>query len=388
MFWIKNDKGENIFDVLINTKNGLDYIYTLAEARAIDLIAKTIAKCEIQTFVLNKEKKIEEEKNDTYWRLNIQPNYNETGTMFWYKLVTKLLTNKRALVIINKDVKNSKLLYVVDDFKVSDKLLYEKTFSNISISDNEGNSMSLQKTYTSDNTIYYSIKNKKLTMAKESFKDKTSKLLKTISTNFTKSNTAKWRLTMPGSQPRMLDAETKQPISYEEYKQKITDGLLSEEETIVLLAQAFELENLNKDKGKDLSDYETIVKQIGDTVAGSWNIPLDIFYGNKTEKSTGNEDFITFAIDPYFKILEDGINISLIGKKDFLKGEYARFNRMNINHRDIIDSANGIDKLTADGFSRNEINKILGLPKINEPWADEHYITKNYSKGGAREVGG
>ena len=90
---------------------------------------------------------------------------------------------------------------------------------------------------------------------------------------------------------------------------------MSDEEAIVLLAQAYELENLNKDKGKDLTDYEKIVKQIGDTVARNWNIPLDIFYGNKTEKSTGNEDFITFAIAPYFKILEDGINISLIGKK-------------------------------------------------------------------------
>ena len=387
MFFIKNDKGENIFDVFIDSKKGLDYIYALAEAHAIDLIAKTIAKCEIQTFTLNKEKKIEEEKGDTYWRLNIQPNYNENGTMFWYKLVTKLLRDKRALVIINKDIKNSKLLYVADDFKVSDKLLYEKTFSNISISDNEGNSMTLQKTYTSENTIYYSIENTKLIAASTNFKNKTSELLKTISNNFIKSNTPKWRLTTPGTQPRMLDAETKQPITYEEYKQKITDGLLSEEEAIVLLAQAFELENLNKDKGKDLTDYESIVKKIGDTVARNWNIPLDIFYGNKTEKSTGNEDFITFAIAPYFKILEDGVNISLIGKKDYLKGEYARFNRMNINHRDIIDSANGIDKLTADGFSRNEINKILGLPKINEPWADEHYITKNYSKGGTEDVG-
>ena len=189
MFWIKNEKNENILDVIINTKNGLDYIYTLAEARAIDLIAKTIAKCEIQTFVLNKEKKIEEEKSDTYWRLNVQPNYNETGTMFWYKLVVRLLTDKRALVIINKDIKNSKLLYVADDFKVSDKLLYEKTFSNISISDNEDNSMTLQKSYTSDNTIYYSIKNEGLIIAKENFKDKTSKLLKTISNNFIKSST-------------------------------------------------------------------------------------------------------------------------------------------------------------------------------------------------------
>lgn len=387
MFFIKNKEGENIFDILTNTKNGLDYIYTLAEAHAIDLIAKTIAKCEIQVFTLNQKKEIEEERSDIYWRLNIQPNYNETGTMFWYKLVTKLLTNKRALIIINKDAKNSKLLYIADDFKMSDKLLYEKTFSNISISDNEGNSMILQKIYTSENTIYYSIENTGLRTASANFKDKTSKLLKTISTNFTKSNTAKWRLTTPGTQPKMLDAETKQPIGYEEYKQKITEGLLNDEEAIILLAQIYELENLNKDKGKDLTDYEKIVKYIGDTVARNWNIPLDVFYGSKTEKSTGNEDFITFAIAPHFKILEDGINISLIGKKDYLKGEYAKFNRMNINHRDVIDSANGIDKLTADGFSRNEINKILGLPKINEPWADEHYITKNYSKGGAEEVG-
>ena len=83
------------------------------------------------------------------------------------------------------------------------------------------------------------------------------------------------------------------------------------------------------------------MKKIGDTVARNWNIPLDIFYGNKTEKSTGNEDFITFAISPYFKILEDGVNISLIGKKDYLKGEYARFNRMNINHRDISRDKHG-----------------------------------------------
>lgn len=385
---IKN--GEYIFDILFGSKKKTDYIYTLAEAHAIDLIAKTISKCELQVFEQNKEsKKIEEIKNDTYWRLNLQPNYNENGTMFLYKLATKLLTEQKALIIINKEFNNSKLLYIADDFNVSSSILYGKIFSDVVISDNDGNTIPLFKKYNSEDSIYYSLKNNNLVAAKESFKSNSAKLLKTISKNFIQSNTQKWRLKQPGGQPTMIDAETKQPISYEKYKEKITEGVFSEDEAIVMLSEIFDLINLNKDNKQNLTDYKDEVEQIGNTVARMWNIPLDIFYGSKTEKSTGNNDFITFAVAPYFELLEDGFNISLVGKKDYLKGEYIKFNRTNLNHRDIIDSANGIDKLTADGFSRNEINMLLGLPRIDEPWADEHNLTKNYAnvKGGAKENG-
>lgn len=382
--------GEYIFDILFGSKKKTDYIYTLAEAHAIDLIAKTISKCELQVFEQKKDsKKIEEIKNDTYWRLNLQPNYNENGTMFLYKLATKLLTEQKALIIINKDFNNSKLLYIADDFNVSSSILYGKIFSDVVISDNDGNTIPLLKKYNSEDSIYYSLKNSNLVTAKESFKSNSAKLLKTISKNFIQSNTPKWRLKQPGGQPTMIDAETKQPISYEKYKEKITEGVFSEDEAIVMLSEIFDLINLNKDNKQNLSDYKDEVEQIGNTVARMWNIPLDIFYGSKTEKSTGNNDFITFAVAPYFELLEDGFNISLVGKKDYLKGEYIKFNRTNLNHRDIIDSANGIDKLTADGFSRNEINMLLGLPRIDEPWADEHNLTKNYAnvKGGAKENG-
>ena len=42
-----------------------------------------------------------------------------------------------------------------------------------------------------------------------------------------------------------------------------------------------------------------------------------------------------------------------------------------------------------NGFSRNEINKFLKLPHIDEEWADQHNLTKNYGnvKGGAEENG-
>ena len=187
----------------------------------------------------------------------------------------------------------------------------------------------------------------------------------------------------------MIDPKTNKSISYDEYKEKLVEGILSEEDAIILLAQMFELVNLNKDNKKDLTDFEKSFLRINSTVAQKWNIPLDVFFGNRTEKSTGNSDFVTFAVDPYFEIIEDGLNVSLVGKEDFLKGEYVQFNRTNIVHKYVLDCGTGIDKLTANRFSRNEINKLLRLPIIDEAWANEHALTKNYenTKGGEKEDG-
>ncbi len=281
-------------------------------------------------------------------------------------------------------------MYVADDFIMSNSILYGKVFSNVTITDDDGNTIPMQKKYTIDDSIYYSIKNTGLQTASEKFKNNMSKILNVTSKSFIKNNIPKWRLKFPGGQPTIMDIETKQPITYDKYKEKITEGLMSEEEAIVLLSEAFDLINLNeKANNKNLDDFEKTVLRIGNTVAQNWNIPLDIFYGSKTEKSTGTNDFITLAVDHYFTLLEDGFNIGIVGKEDYLKGEYVAFNKFNICHKDIIESANGIDKLTADGFSRNEINKLLGLPRIDEPWADEHNLTKNYAnvKGGANKDG-
>ncbi len=266
----------NIIDVLLGKDNIENYIYTLAEAHAIDLIAKTISKCEIQTFEL-KDKKIQETKADLYWILNLQPNYNENGTMFIYKLVTKLLSNKNSLVVINKTPKTN-LLYVADTYEATNDILHGKNFSNVYISDDEGNSLKLNKTYNSSNAIYYSLKNKELATASESFKTNIGKVLKATQKNFIKANTGKWRLQFPGNQPTMIDPETKQPISYDDYKRKVTEGLFNEDEAIVLLSEMFDLINLNKDCKKELTDFETLFARVGSTVAQKWNIPLDVFF--------------------------------------------------------------------------------------------------------------
>ena len=187
----------------------------------------------------------------------------------------------------------------------------------------------------------------------------------------------------------MIDAETGEQVTYEKYKEKITAGLFDEEESVLLLSEIFDLYLLNKDKNKDLSDHEKEVKEIGDKVAMMFDIPTDVFYGNKTEKSNGNNDFITFACNPIMKSIEDTYNGGLIDEEDFIKGEQIRFNRFCMQHLDITSLGTSLDKLTSIGFSFNQLCRILNLPEVDEDWANEHHVTKNYAdvKGGAKEDG-
>lgn len=394
----KNDKGEFIdfIDVLTKSADSNNYIYTMAEAHAIDLIAKTIAKTELLVYAQEEEKtknkkkssKLKNLKNDIYYYLNIQPNYNENGTNFMYKLALKLLLNQEALVIINEK-KDRKLFYVADSFNTSNEILYGKTFSNIVLSDSRGDSITLDKTYNQENAIYISIDNPEKSAKIESFKKHIGDLAKVVQTKYKRANTSKWRLKKPGNQPKMIDAETGKEIEYKDYVKKITEGLHSDEEAVILLAEAFDLINLNKDVKESLGDYKDIFKIIGDTVANIFDIPQDIFWGNKTEKSTSNNDFITFAVDFYFELIEDSLNGSLVGLSSYVKGERIAFNKYAIFHKDILEGAAGIDKLISNTFSRNEINEFLKLPYIDEEWANEHNLTKNYAnvKGGDEENG-
>lgn len=381
----KNEKGEpeSFFDTILGANNPEDYIYTFAEAKAIKLISDMISKTEIFTYELQ-DKKIKDIKNNIYWRLNIQPNFIETGARFRKKLATKLLIDKKVLILMNKYKEEPHLLYVADSFDSSKDIYKGKSFKNIKLCDDEGNTFNVNKEYTIDNSIYITLNDN--SKARANFKIQSGKILSTIIKKYKRSNSEKWKLKRPGDQMPVRDAITGKQFTYDDYKDMVSQGLLTEEDVIIMLSEKFDLINLNKDNSQSLADYKDMIKIIGDTVASSYGIPLDIFYGNKTEKSTGNEDFITFAVEPIMKLIEDGFNIGVVGKENYLKGEKVEFNRQRMQYINVLDKANSIDKLTADGFSRNEINKLLGLPHIPEKWADEHHITKNYEvvEGGAK----
>lgn len=384
---------EEMIDVIKKEFSDENYIEAMCTAHAIDLISRTIAATELQVYRYNSQnKKTEEKKDNVYYRLNIKPNVNENGTNLKNKLVKELLTKGRALIVFDKK-RNLKVdyMFLAKTYDCTNNVIDGKIFKNVYIEDEEGNSYDFKREFKIEKgeCLYFTYKNDKVRNAIEKFNKTSGKLLNIIDKAYKTANVNKWRLKNPGGQPTMIDAETGKQISYEDYKKKITEGLFSDEESILLLSEIFDLYLLNKDNSKDLSDHEKEVKEIGDKTAMLFDIPLDVFYGTKTEKSNGNNDFITFACNPIMKSIEDTYNGGLIDEKDFINGEQIRFNRFCMQHLDITSLGTSLDKLTSIGFSFNQLCRILNLPEVDEDWANEHHVTKNYAnvKGGAKEDG-
>ena len=280
-------------------------------------------------------------------------------------------------------------MFLAKDYDCSEDVIDGKVFKNVLIEDEEGNIYEPKKKYKVEqgDCLYFTYENKEIKNAINNFKNFSSKLLNITDKAYKSSNVNKWRLKNPGGQPTMIDAETGKEISYSDYKDKITEGLLDDDESIILLSEIFDLTLLNKDKSKDLSDHEKLVQEIGNKTAMIFNIPLDVFYGTKTEKSNGNNDFITMSCNPVMNCIEDTYNGGLIEEDKFIKGEQIRFNRFCMQHLDITSLGTSLDKLTSIGFSFNQLCRILNLPEVDEDWANEHHVTKNYAdvKGGAKE---
>lgn len=365
---------QGLVDVLITEKTIQLSAKGKAINHAIDMIASSISKCEILNYQFNnKLKKIEPVKDVIYYKLNLQPNDNEGGTEFFYRVVSNLLFYGEILIVeINHK------LFVSTNWQSSRTIMHQKIYSKVEIVDEEENTFVLDKAFTNSEVIHLSVKSKRIIDCLDSFFADFGNLLDVANNQFINANTSKWKLGTPGQQVRYKDAATGKELSYDDYIEKITSGLFGKDDRVLLLADTLKLENLNSNHEVSSEKVLKLIETAENEVAKSFNIPLDMFHGNKTDKSSSSKDFFTFAVFPIMQIIEDALNTKLISKEAYLQGSYLSFNRFNMEYKDIIESASGMDKLFSDGFSHNEICGFLNVPKVNEPWADRHFITKNY----------
>lgn len=365
---------EGYIDVLISTKSIQLVAKRKAIDHAIDMIASTISKCEIKYYKLNHGKIEETINDDIYHKLNIQPNDNEKGTSFFYRVINNLLHNEEVLI-----VSLNHKMYIATHWNSSQSILHPKVYRNVQIVDEEDNVILLtNKTFESSDVIHLTVKSKEIKTCLNEYFQEFGKLLDVSYNQFVNKNTGKWRMTHGGPQMVFKDKDGNQ-ISYDEYIKKITDGLFGEEDKVMLISDQLKLEDLNNGKEISPDKLMKLEEKAENDVCKMFSIPQDLYHGNKTDKSTSTGDFFTFAVIPIMQIIEDGLNAALIKKELFLKGEKLAFNRWNLKHLDIIEASSGIDKLFSDGFSHNEICGFLNIQKLDEKWADEHYITKNYA---------
>lgn len=371
-FLFQNKKGElQSLSDLISVEVKKMKITKMAIEKAIGMVAHAIAKSEF--IVQGKNERL---RNELYWSLNVKPNLNETATEFWIEVIQRLLKNSECLICII-----GKKFYIADSFQVSNSVMLNQIYSNITITAN-GGSLQLNNTYISDEVIHLKAKNKKIRAYMETVMKMHDDVVSAMEAAIKISKTPKFILKIAGAMPviRTLRADgTEQTLTVDEFKKNIKNLLESENIEILQASNGLEISQLKIDTAVTSEDVVKISKEIFEECAFAFDIPKTVFTGEITEKADSTNEFITYAVGWVAEILNDAMNATLVGKESFLSGEYIWIDLSGFKHRDLVESANYLDKLRSIGFSLDEIRQAIGWEPLNTPFSQERVITKNYT---------
>lgn len=377
--WLFKSKTGDVTNVLeiIATDLTKVQLAVMAQEKAAGMIAKAIAKSEI---VLTQGEK--RRKDEAYYRLNIRPNDNETGTDFWFNVARELVTTGDCVVV---RMANGKY-YRANSYQMDDYVLFGKTYSNIVLTDGY-NEVTLRYGVNSDDIMHFRYGTEKMRVFTKNVLGCLDDALDAVRSLETIANTPllKYKVdtniqfrrrTVDGKEVRLtLDNVL------DEFKSKIDGKKLA----IITEQTGTSLEFMDVKKQVTAAEVASLADTINKECAAAYDIPLGVFNGQITEQSDATNEFITYAVSPVAEVINDTLNAKLVGQADYIKGERAFVWLAHFKHIDVIDAANSLDKLRAIGFTLDEIFEMVGYPALNTEFSTTRALTKNYATEGMEE---
>lgn len=374
----KNGEMQNYLDLISVDMSKLQ-LHELATEKAVGMIAKAIAKSEI--VIQSKEGR---RYDKYYYRLNVRPNDNQTGTDFWMMAVRKLLKESECLICRIGDK-----YYIAESYQCSDDIMKPKNYTNIMIT-NGKDQMSINKKMTADDVMHLKYPNEKIREYLKNVLDIYCETLNAVNGMERVANTPFFKLKTEANASfrKRNDDGTESIKTVDEYMAEIKKQLEGKGITIVRESKGVELEYLKLESRVTADEITKMAKEINAQTAMAFDIPESVFFGNITEKSDATNEFITYAVAPIAEVINDSANAKLVGMEDYV-GKHERINvwLARYKHVDVVDSAASLDKLRGIGFNLDEIREMVGYEALNTEFSQERALTKNYSSDIEKEEG-
>ena len=329
-------------------------------------VSNALSKCEIKVYNGH-----DEVKDELYYRLNVSPNPNQSGSQFINAVVDNLLTNGEALVVPHR----KKFLYVADSFTVEKQPLKDHMIRSIVI---EGQSYG-KDMRASD--VYYFRLDSELRQSVGKIIDSLYKdyglLIGAAIEGFRATRGRKYKLVL--DQVRVGDKKFNE--DYENVIKKQLQAFMDNPNAVYPQFQGYDLQEMKHETVGDSADIIAMRKEIFDTIAQAFKIPNSMMYGNMTNTNDVVNQFLTFSVDPHASMMSDELTRKSFTFEEWKAGSKVVVDTKRINHIDIFNVATGIEKLISSGtFSIDMVLKELGYQPLDTDFSSAHFITKNYSR--------
>ena len=359
---ISSEDFENYYNKYEATKFNLTEI---ALFTAIDLIARSIAKCEFVTVENHKEKQGYE-----YYTWNYSPNKHQTKIEFIVEFVSKLIFNNETLIFETSDGQ----LLVADSFSKQEYAILEDTFSSIT-----ARGLTLNRTYKSSEVIYLKYSDSGVRRLLSQMCKSFENLMGSAEQRYTKAIGHKGILKISNMAQKEIEFQQK----FNDLMQNRFLQYFKAQNAVLPLFDGYDYSEPSTDAKKstnsEINDISKLKTEVIATVGNALHIPPAIISGEASQLSDAVDTFIANSIDPLAQMVEQEITKKRYGESEYIKGNYLLVDTTYVKHIDAITSANNLDKSIASGvLNPAKAQKYCNILPCDDDWAKAYYMTKNY----------
>jgi len=371
LFQDRNKEIQSLAEIIAVDMEKLN-LSKLAIEKAIMMIAKAIAKSDI---LIQTESK---EKNKKEYRLNVQPNDHECGTVFWTEVVKQLLTEQEALII----PLNSKY-YRATSWSHTNEVMLKRNYKDVTLSCG-GENLTIFSTFQSDEVIHLRYDNARIRLYLQNVVGQFDKTVDSINAMMQLSSRPRFKLKLGTNALSFREKQadgTDKVMTKDQYVLKIKKLLTSDTLEVLTEQENASVEQLQINTTVKAEELAKMALQINNEVANAFDIPEAVFNGNITN------EFITYAVSPVAEVINDTLTAYVVGEDDYCsKNEKVMVWLARFKHVDVVDSAVNLDKLRGIGFHLDEIRGMVGYPLLNTEFSTERALTKNYGGEGSNNA--
>lgn len=327
---------------------------------AISYIANTLSKCEFKTF----ENGVEV-KDKLYYKLNVSPNPNQNSSQFINKFIEKYYYDGHSLI-----VPNGENLFCADNFDIDDSNpLKENRFFNVAF-----NCQTIKKEYKASEVFYIKLDNKNVKSIIDSMYMQYGDIISLALASYKRTNGTKYKLLL--EQYRAGDAVFEK--LFKEVLQGQLKTFIENDNAVYPQYKGIDLQEFSSKSPKDTGDIIAMRKEIFDTTAQAFKIPLPMMYGNITNMNEIVKVYLSICIDPLTDMIGEEFTRKYYSYDEWKSGNYVKVDTSCINHVDILEVAQQVYNLVGAGFSLDEVRDRLDKQVLNTEFSQMHFLSKNF----------
>lgn len=349
----------------------------------VNMIANAIGRCEMKVY----DRK-QEVRDSLYYLWNYSPNTNENSTAFWHHLIEVLYANNEALMIETSPRTTRKgtslpAVVVADSFTQAHRYPARQN----EYEDVVAGEVTYNKTFRERDVYHIQLHAEEINTVRQGVVDAYNKLASQVAAAYSWAEGHHMKVKV--STVAQGDSNFK-----EKFQNLLNDQVkpfFSGGNTILPEFSGYEwsyFEPQTSGSSNYVSDVKALTEEIWNFTAQAFGIPLVLVQGKVEATKDATSRFLTNVIDPLCDQIGEEITRKEYDLDDWLAGSYVAMDSSTITHFDLFDEAASIEKLIGSGvYSVNDIRRAAGQPRIEETWADEHYMTLNISplnEGGTR----